>query len=180
MKLFLSILITLNIFANIPHYDKYPKTPATDYQDEILDFYSVKNLYGEFSNFALFPIQIDGLNWPTSEHYYQAHKYDDPVLIEWVRSAPSPYLAAKRGRDKTKPKRKDWKEIKDDVMRVALDAKFSQYDVLQELLLSTNTTYIYEHTKNDCYWGDCGDRTGKNKLGIALMDIRDILREGQL
>jgi len=39
-------------------------------------------------------------------------------------------------------------------------------------LLSTNNTHIYEHTRNDCYWADCGDRTGLNKLGEQLMLIR--------
>ncbi len=173
IKTIIAALIAFSIFADIPHYERYPRTPIIDYQEDILDFYSVKKPYGEFSNFALFPIVIDGKDWRTSEHYYQAHKYDDPILIEWVRSAPTPYLAAKRGRDKTKPKRPDWKEVKDEVMQIALEAKFSQYEELQELLLSTNNSYIYEHTKNDCYWGDCGDRTGKNKLGKALMIIRE-------
>ena len=133
-----------------------------------------------FSNFALFPIVINGVKWPTSEHYYQAHKYTDHFLQEWVRQAPSPYEAAKRGRDKSIPKRADWKEYKDNAMWIALVAKFSQYDDLKELLDSTNDAYIYEHTKNDCYWGDCGDRTGLNKLGEDLMKIRELLRLGEL
>ena len=48
--------------------------------------------------------------------------------------------------------------------------------VLQDLLLSTNSTHIYEHTKNDCYWADCEDRTGKNRLGEELMQVREELR----
>lgn len=163
--------------VDIPHYQVYPRTPPVDYVGEILDFYSVKEFYGEFSNFALFPIVINGVIWPTSEHYYQAQKFLDPALQELVRSQPTPYLAAKTARDPQLPKREDWDDVKDGVMLIALKAKFSQYKVLQDLLRSTKKAHLYEHTKNDCYWGDCGDRTGKNRLGEALMQIRSQLSE---
>jgi ribA/ribD-fused uncharacterized protein len=138
----------------------------------IIDFYSVKDPYGEFSNFALFSITVDGVKWPTSEHYYQAHKYTDPELMEKVRMAESPMDAATIGRDPNIPKRADWDEYKDIAMEVAVRAKFNQHEALKNLLKSTGDASLYEHTKNDCYWGDCGDRTGKNKLGLLLMKLR--------
>lgn len=177
MRFLILLIFSINIVfggvEEIPHYKIYPKTPIVDYQDEVLDFYSVKNLYGEFSNFALFPITINEVIWPSSEHYYQAQKFFDLNLQEKVRAAETPYLAAQIGRDPQLPMREDWDEVKDGVMLIALHAKFGQYKVLQDLLLSTNNTHIYEHTKNDCYWADCGDRTGKNMLGQQLMLIRD-------
>ncbi len=169
---YLSLCFTTWAADAIPHYEIYPPTPHVDYEEKTLDFYSVKNPFGEFSNFALFPIVLDKLVWPTSEHYYQAHKYSDPILIERVRSATTPYEAALLGRDPKLPKRDDWNEIKDEVMGRAVAAKFEQYIVLQKLLLHTKESLIYEHTKLDCYWGDCGDRSGKNKLGLMLMKIR--------
>lgn len=176
MKKSISLYFVLWIFSlsvlAIPHYEKYPKTPVQQYSDEILDFYSVNSAYGEFSNFALFPLVIDGVEWATSEHYYQAHKYDDPSLMEWVRSAPTPFEAAKRGRDKNFPKRNDWEERKDYFMTVAVVEKFRSYPELALLLKLTGKARLFEHTKNDCYWGDCGDRTGKNKLGLLLEEIR--------
>ena len=162
-----------SVFAGAPHYDNYPPTPATPYTKEILDFYSVKDAYGEFSNFALFPIVIDGVDWPTSEHYYQAHKYTDPEIMEKVRRAKTPMEAALMGRDPNIPKREDWDTYKDIAMETAVRAKLYQYESLRILLKSTGTTFMYEHTKNDCYWGDCGDRTGKNKLGLLLMKLRE-------
>jgi len=51
---------------------------------EIL-FYSVGDEYGELSNFAPYPIRVDGKRWPTSEHYFQAQKFRDPKLREEVR-----------------------------------------------------------------------------------------------
>ncbi|MFA6237694.1 MAG: NADAR family protein [Bacteriovorax sp.] len=183
MRFLISLFIVLNLLIGvspvkasldeeIPHYKIYPKTPVVDYQEEVLDFYSVKNAYGEFSNFALFPITIEGIMWPSSEHYFQAQKFFDPALKERVRTAATPFLAAQIGRDPNLPLRKDWSEVKDGVMLVALHAKFSQYEVLRTLLRSTNKSHIYEHTKNDCYWADCGDRTGKNVLGEQLMQLR--------
>lgn len=172
---FCFLFIAFQTFAqeeDIPHYKVYPRTPIVDYQGESLDFYSVKDPYGEFSNFALFPITIDGVIWPTSEHYYQAHKFLDPALQEQVRNQPTPYLAAQMGRNPDLPMREDWDDVRESFMWTALKAKFSQYKVLQELILSTKTSHLYEHTKNDCYWADCGDRTGKNRLGEQLMQIR--------
>ncbi|WP_253720880.1 NADAR family protein [Bdellovibrio bacteriovorus] len=158
------------------HYEQFPRTPATPFLGEVLDFYSTKQAYGEFSNFALFPVRVDDQWWPTSEHYYQAHKYTDPKMIAWVRSAPTPMEAALRGRDKNLPKRVDWEARKDGFMEKAVRDKFTRYPELQELLLSTGDARIFEHTQNDCYWGDCGDRTGKNKLGLLLEKIRSELK----
>lgn len=154
----------------------FAETPITDYKEPVLNFYSVKDPYGEFSNFYLFPVVIDGVSWPTSEHYYQAHKYTDPELMERVRAAETPMAAAILGRDPNIPKRPDWDTYKDIAMEVAVRAKFSQNQYLQLLLLSTNEAVIHEHTKSDCYWGDCGDGTGKDKLGILLMKLRSELK----
>lgn len=158
------------------HYEKYPRTPLNTEKVKIIDFYSRSKPYGEFSNFALFPVFVDGKWWPTSEHYFQAMKYTDEKLQDWVRAPADPMESANRGRDKSVPKREDWEEVKDDFMEKAVMDKFSRYPYLKELLLSTGEATIYEHTENDCYWGDCGDRTGKNKLGLLLMKVRKSLR----
>lgn len=173
-------LVSFSCFADmadqdIPHYKIYPRTPIVSYDKEVLDFYSVKDLYGEFSNFALFPVTLDGKVWPSSEHYYQAQKFLDIDLQEKVRTAATPYLAAQIGRDPNLPMREDWDDVKDGVMLKVLRAKFTQYKVLFDLLRSTNNAHLYEHTKNDCYWADCGDRSGKNRLGEELMQVRDEL-----
>lgn len=174
----LALLLTLISCAHrkATHYEKYPQTPAEPYQEAVLDFYSTKDPYGEFSNFALFPVFVDNQWWPTSEHYYQAHKYDKKELIDWVRSASTPYEAAQRGRDKTIEKRADWDARKDEFMEKAVADKFTRYPELGVLLVSTGNARLYEHTKNDCYWGDCEDRTGKNKLGLLLEKVRENLK----
>jgi ribA/ribD-fused uncharacterized protein len=155
------------------NYEMFPETPPLPYQEAELDFYREEDLYGEFSNFAAFPVFVDGEWWPTSEHYFQTQKYQTDALRDWVHYAPSPMEAAKRGRDPKIPKREDWEEVKIGFMENALLDKYSRYPNLKNLLILTGHSQIFEHTVNDCYWADCGDRTGKNHLGMLLMKIRD-------
>jgi ribA/ribD-fused uncharacterized protein len=140
-------------------------------------FYSDKKGHGCFSNFFAVPITMGGLVWPTSEHYFQAMKFHtDQAHFDEVRSAKGPMDAAKMGRDRSRPLRKDWEAVKNDLMFDVVLAKFTQHSDLQEQLLSTGSQVLIEHTKNDAYWGDGGDGTGKNMLGITLMQVREVLR----
>src|SRR4029078_8845976 len=100
-------------------------------------FYRVREPYCEFSNFSPHPIRLKGKVWPTSEHYFQAQKFAGTEHEESVRLAKSPMVAARVGRDRSKPLRADWEAVKDDIMREAVLAKFQQYPKLAELLLST-------------------------------------------
>lgn len=181
MSKFLNVEMLLIVFAltwmsGCAHKPSQYKTEPIPYQGKILDFYSTHSAYGEFSNFALYPVFLDGEWWATSEHYYQAHKYDQKDLMEWVKGASTPMEAALRGRDPKKPKRVDWEQTKDSFMEKAVRDKFTRYPELQKLLLSTGDAKIFEHTKNDCYWADCEDRSGKNKLGLLLEKIRGELQ----
>ena len=139
-------------------------------------FYSVADEYGDFSNFAGFPIRLDGEVWPTSEHYFQAQKFRDRSVRKKIRKANSPMIAARMGRDRSLPLRRDWESVKVEVMRKAVRAKFTQHDELRTLLLETGDAKIVEHTENDAYWGDVGDGSGKNMLGRILMEVRDWIR----
>ncbi|PQO45469.1 NADAR family protein [Blastopirellula marina] len=141
-----------------------------------IHFYSVQDPYGEFSNFAPYPIQLDKKRWPTSEHYFQAQKFKDAPYREEIRKAKSPMEAARKGRSRKVPLRKDWESAKCNVMRKAVLAKFTQHEELTELLLGTAHAKLVEHTTNDNYWGDGGDGSGKNMLGQILMEVREQLR----
>ena len=142
-------------------------------------FYRQDNLHGYFSNFWPAPIGLEGKIWPTSEHYYQAQKFHDPEMQEYIRISSSPSDSAQRGRDRAFPLRPDWEEVKDGVMYRALEAKFTQHPDLREKLLETQEAFLVEHTRNDAYWADGGDGSGQNKLGYLLMRLRDALRNGE-
>ncbi|QDV67688.1 Swarming motility protein YbiA [Rosistilla carotiformis] len=145
---------------------------------ETINFYLVDDEYGAFSNFAAYPIELDGATWPTTEHYFQAQKFAGTQHAEEIRLVESPMKAARMGRDRQRPLRSDWEDVKDDIMRVALYAKFTQHPDLRELLLGTGDAMIVEHTKNDGYWGDGGDGTGRNMLGQMLVELRARIQRG--
>jgi N-glycosidase YbiA len=142
-------------------------------------FYSVTDEFGDFSNFAAYPITLDGEVWPTAEHYFQAQKFEDRAHRRRIRNAKSPMVAARLGRDRKQKLRRDWESVKVEVMRRAVRAKFQQHDDLRDLLLGTGEAKIVEHTENDAYWGDGGDGSGKNMLGQILMEVRSELRDGE-
>ena len=142
-----------------------------------IEFYSTKDKFGEFSNFSPHPIELDGTTWPTSEHFFQAQKFADGAHQEAIRNAKGAMVAARMGRDRSNKIKDDWEQIKIEVMTRAVRAKFTQHADLRAMLLGTGDATLVEHTRNDAYWGDGGDGSGKNMLGQILMRIRDELRE---
>lgn len=142
---------------------------------EKIVFYRVTDAFGEFSNFADFPIKLDGKIWPTSEHYFQAQKFAPDAAMERIRQANSPMLAAQMGRDRKQKLRHDWESVKVSVMKKAVRAKFEQHAELAALLVSTGQAELIEHTANDDYWGDGCNGKGQNMLGRILMEIREEL-----
>jgi ribA/ribD-fused uncharacterized protein len=141
----------------------------------VINFYRESDSYGFFSNFFKRKVIIDGKIWLTTEHFFQAMKFAGTKYEEEIRNLKTAREAANSGRDRTKPLRNDWELVKDDIMRIAIRAKFTQNEDLKALLLSTNGSLLVEHTENDSYWGDGGDGTGKNMLGKILMEIRNEL-----
>ena len=133
--------------------------------------------YGCFSNFSAHGFTLDGAYWPTSEHYFQAQKFAGTPHAEEVRQAKTPKDAANIGRERKRPLRKDWEEIKDDVMRRAVIRKFETHPDIRVILLATGEEEIVENAPGDYYWGCGADGSGKNMLGQILMEVRQILRE---
>lgn len=142
-------------------------------------FYGVNDEYGAFSNFAPYPVRIDGTRFRTSEHAFQAQKFRDPKDAAAVRDARTPAIAARIGRDRSRPLRKDWEAVKVGIMREIVLAKFSQHADLGALLLATGDARIVEHTENDDFWGDGGDGHGANMLGRILVKVRAELRRAR-
>lgn len=142
-----------------------------------IKFYRVNDEYGCFSNFSPHPFKLDSKVWPTSEHYFQAQKFLNDAIQEDIRREKSPMIAARMGRDRKKPLRRDWEAVKDEIMLKAVRAKFTQHDDIRAILLATGDAKLIEHTSNDRYWADGGDGSGRNRLGAILMQVREELRE---
>ena len=92
---------------------------------KVICFYRERDDYGEFSNFYQAPIVLDGVEWPTSEHYFQAMKFPSrPDYQEKIRTTDSCSTAKAMGQDPD-GFLDDWASVKDDVMYTALLAKFT-------------------------------------------------------
>jgi hypothetical protein len=122
---------------------------------------------------------LDYLYWATSEHYFQAQKFVGTPYLEKVRQTKTPKDAANIGRDRSLPLRRDWEQVKDDVMQKAVLKKFQTHADIQEILLSTSDVLLVENSPIDYYWGCGKDGTGKNRLGQILMEVREILRNSK-
>ena len=143
---------------------------------EVVQFYSTSPTFKEFSNFYPAKFTLDGKEYPTVEHYFQSMKFTtNPDYQDQIVAANSPAQAKKMGATKVMPMRADWDTVREDVMRKALRAKFTQNEELKRLLLDTGNKILQEASSTDVYWGIGKTGKGKNRLGILLMELRDEL-----
>jgi ribA/ribD-fused uncharacterized protein len=142
-----------------------------------IKFYRTQEPYGCFANFSRHGFELDGKYWKTSEHYFQAQKFVGTPFEEQVRLVETPKEAAIIGRDRNLPLRKDWEQIKDDVMRKAVLKKIEIHEMIKLVLLETGDEEIIEDSPVDYYWGCGANGSGKNMLGKILMEIRNELRQ---
>ena len=149
-------------------------SPTELWQNSDIKFYNQHERYYEFTNFSSYPIKLDGKEWPTTEHYFQAQKFIGTPYAEAIRKQRYPRGAFDMSRNASvsRWKRGDWDRVKDDIMLKCLRAKFTQHKDLKQMLLDTGERNLIEHTANDSYWGDGGDGSGKNRLGQLLMQVR--------
>ena len=153
----------------------------------ILFFRRDREAFGFLSNFHPSPIVLDGMPWPTVEHYCQAQKSFSPVYRKAIRDASSPGHAKRLGTDPSLPRsrskgswfrshqstyRKDWPDVKLEAMRRAVLAKFQQNSPLARLLLDTGDAVIVEDSASDSFWGIGSDEQGQNWLGRLLVEVR--------
>ena len=137
-------------------------------------FYSNREIpYGCFSNFSAHGFILDSFWWPTSEHYFQAQKFVGTTHANHIRNVKTPKDAARLGRQRTRPLRSDWEQVKENVMRKAVLCKFETHEDIRNILLSTGTQELVENAPGDYFWG-CGQNgTGQNRLGEILMEVRE-------
>jgi ribA/ribD-fused uncharacterized protein len=132
--------------------------------------------YKEFDNRFPAKFTVNGVEWPSVEHYYQAMKFPElPEFQEQIRSAPTATAAAKLGKakDPAKPIRADWKTAREAIMREAVTAKLDQNPAIMQLLVNTYPKPIVFADGADAFWGYGRTKMGQNKLGTLLVDIRN-------
>ncbi|CAJ1427626.1 unnamed protein product [Effrenium voratum] len=131
-----------------------------------------------------YPIVVDGLEWPSTEHYFQAQKFlktSSEELVERIRRLPGSLEGNREAKclGCAGQLRGDWEAVKVQVMRTAVMAKFSQHPELRRKLLEEipREAALVEHC-GDAEWGDGGDGCGKNLFGRVLTEVRDALAQG--
>ena len=128
------------------------------------------------SNFYLCDITFDGIDYKNSEAAFQAQKCEDTKMkLEFSQLTPG---AAKKLGKKVKL-RKDWEDVKVDIMRKVVKAKFDQNPEIREKLIATGNRCLIEcNVWHDKFWGVSSGK-GKNMLGRILMDLRKEYREAE-
>ena len=164
--------------ADIDSIDDCTGAAHSSYTSEPIYFYNKDEKYYEFTNFFPSPIELDGREWPTTEHYFQAQKFVGTSLVEVIRQKKwtRDVFEFTHKTDLTCQRRKDWDKVKIHIMKKALMAKFTQHDNLRQLLMDTEGRKLVERSPYDTFWGDGGDDSGKNQLGKLLMEVREELR----
>ena len=127
--------------------------------------------YYFLSNFYSSPVYYRGMTFRNAEAAFHAQK-DRSRASEFTRLNPS---EAKRLGRRVRLRR-DWEDIKEDIMFEVFMAKFGGSQSLADALLATGDEKLVEgNTWGDRYWGVC-DGKGLNKLGGILERVRENLR----
>lgn len=131
---------------------------------------------------------VDGVSYPTVEHYMavqKARKFADEKAVQKIMKAKSAKSA--KGVSIEGVKEEEWDAVKDDFMRIILRAKFTQHPELRTQLLETGTVSLGYANARDKYWsiGTSEDTDkaknpkkwpGKNRIGVILGELRETLR----
>ena len=139
-----------------------------------------------FSQWYSSPFWIDGLLYPTAEHFMMASKarlFDDQESLGRIRSAPSPGAAKAFGRAVQGFDERVWAEHRYEIVIKGNYEKFRQNPQLLTFMLSTKERVLVEASPIDRIWGigmaetetNAGNPLkwrGLNLLGFALMEAR--------
>jgi len=130
--------------------------------------------------------EIDGIHYPTAEHYMMAEKarlFNDSEALKKILESKHPGDAKKQGRTVKGYQDDVWKKHRFNIVVCGNQAKFSQNEKLKEFLINTNDRVLVEASPHDRVWGIGLEQTnpdaensakwrGLNLLGFALMKVR--------
>jgi ribA/ribD-fused uncharacterized protein len=141
-----------------------------------IKFWGANNPNGFLSNFYHSPFMVENIRYPTVEHYFQSKKFEGTRFEYYILSLETPAETAREGKRRDLPLRPDWEEVKEEVMYRGLNAKFLTHShELYNKLMDTGNEELVENSPYDYYWGVGRNGTGKNRLGILLMKLREEL-----
>lgn len=156
----------------------------------VVFFYGVKNVNGEFSNHYVREFKVNGNTFNCVEQYMMAQKaliFRDFETFNKVMNSKDPVEMKHLGREVKNFNAEKWDGVKMKVVKRAVMAKFSQNWDLRELLLQTGDKLIAESNPMDRIWGigicksdkdvmNKMEEWGENLLGKIMMEVRDELK----
>lgn len=136
------------------------------------------------------PFEVDGVRYPTAEHFMMAGKarvFGDADAERLVLASDDPGKAKSAGRKVRGFDEDTWERHRFDLVVAANVAKFGQHGALGGFLLATGEDVLVEASPYDRMWGIGlpasrpearipSQWRGLNLLGFALMDVRAALR----
>ncbi|WP_155057738.1 NADAR family protein [Streptomyces blattellae] len=138
------------------------------------------------------PFAVDGVTYPTAEHWMMAGKarlFGDAEAERRVLAASHPAEAKKAGRLVRGFDEATWERERFELVRTGSVHKFTAHPELRDFLLGTGHRVLVEASPVDRVWGiglaaddeaamDPERWRGLNLLGFALMGARDELGVG--
>lgn len=123
------------------------------------------------SNMAFVDIEFEGVIYPSTENFYQAMKYNEQEVREYIATLrPWEAKAYSRAHPMTND-RFEWGKVR--IMAYAQRKKYRQEPFQQKLLLTGDAHLEEGNWWGDRFWGvDIKTRQGENQLGEILMSIR--------
>lgn len=125
------------------------------------------------------PFILDGKEWPTAEHYYQAMLFDNAALQDKIRSQPHAKAAIASTKWRFFQKKKDWKKLRQVLMTRAIYTKCKTHPAVAKCLLETGNKKLVENSAYDYFWGCGRDRRAENTYGKVMMNVREKLKQEQ-
>ena len=129
--------------------------------------------FGSLSPLSPHPVTVRHQTYPSLNHYFQSQRFAGSPLEADLRNATSLWELDRltRKAEDAHYQVQDWDSLKPDVMLLGNYFKFRQNgDALTVLQQTSSKVIVYHNTDN--FWGDGGDGTGKNLLGVVLMATR--------
>ena len=143
-----------------------------------------------FSQWYPSPFEVEGITYPTAEHWMMAEKarlFDDAARLASILAAGTPDAAKKFGRKVSPFDAAKWDARRFEAVVEGNLHKFGQHPDLRDFLVSTGEKVLVEASPYDKIWGiGLGENDpkatsaltwrGLNLLGFALMEVRDQLK----
>jgi ribA/ribD-fused uncharacterized protein len=143
-----------------------------------------------FSQWFEAPFTVDGVAYPTAEHWMMAEKarlFGDRETLGRILAAGNPGEAKKLGREVRDFDEQAWNAARWEIVVRGNEAKFAQHPQMREYLLNTGDRVLVEASPRERIWGIGLGQTnpdaenpelwrGLNLLGFALMEGRARLR----